>query len=629
MSLSSLKGNIIAVDTETTGLNPWGSYARYGFYPARPFAFSFCDEKGNTAYIRWEVNPKTRQVIPERKTLKAMSQLLGDPSIVKVGHNLMFDIRMSRKSGIKFNWKLINDTQFMAHVYTGGGLKNYKLKYLSEIFLGISDQDQKDLLDSVKATRRKVKNKNWKLATAETHGTGYINSDYWLGNPELCKKYATLDAERTMLLYLGFIKYLQKYPELEKIYLSEIKLAKAVYKMEHRGVKIDKLHLIELKKYYEKYAKSWLKKAHKLGGQDLNFNSPKQMVEKFCHEKKYKTKKKTKTGQPSIDNAELQRLAEIQKDPLAKAILEYKGAMGMITKFINPYNKFMVKQKNNWVLHPNFRQCGPITGRFSCSDPNLMQVADEKSIKKKADIALKPRELFCPRPGYIWYLPDFSQMEVWVFAFQAKDKIMTKALLSGKDFHSITAEYIWGEYPDWERNKKKYRKKGKTMMFLKQYGGGVRAASELLNCSAQEAQDTIDIFDRRLPGVNMFIEKISYQAEIEGDIKNAFGRAYKIDRDQYYKAVNYLVQGTCADLMKRAMIRLDKFFRKNHTDCHLLLTLHDELIIEVPRALHSKTLQNKIIKLMQKDSAKVGIPVPMPITMKITETRWSAAKEVL
>ena len=626
MSLSSLKGNLIAIDTETTGLNPWNSqiYKKYGMRPARPFAFSFCDSYGNKAFIRWEVDPMTRKVVTIGKDIRAMSELLGDPDITKVGHNISFDIRMVRLSGIKFNWKKVHDSMFMAHVLTGGSLFNYGLKPLSEEYLDIGDSDLKELMASVLIARRLARKNGWAISNKETHGREHVKSDMWLGDPELCKKYALLDAERTMLLYLGMRKEFE--PALLEIYKTEMQLTKVVYRMEGRGVRVFPQDIERLKKFYGEYREKWRKIAEANGGKGLNFNSPKQLVNLFCVQKKYKTRKHTNSGQPSVDGAELARMAK--KDILAKAILEYKAGDSMLSKFMGAYERFMALEDGIWVLHPNFHQCGTKTGRFSCSDPNLQQAATEDSVKKKADLGLKPRETLGVRSGHVWYLPDFSQMEVWIFAFAAKDKILMNALLSGQDVHEAIAKQVWGTTADYKRNKKLYRKKGKTMMFLKLYGGTSKAASELMDCSRDEAQIAIDEFDYRLPGVNTFIKQVSNTVEQRGYIENLFGRQYYIDRHYAYRAVNYFVQGTCADIIKRAMVRLWKKFNEDRQKVRLILTIHDELPIEVPKLIHSVKLQKEIIRIMQADSDRLGIPVPLPVTMKISENRWSDAKEI-
>lgn len=623
----NLVGNVIAYDTETTGLNPWGTYKEKGYFPDRPFAFSLTDSVGNSEYFRWEVDPYTRRVIPNKEEKSLLAYIFSNQNLVKVGHNLMFDIRMSRKSNIKFDWTLIHDTQIMAHILTGGSLFNYGLKPLAKKFLDYPDSDQQDLIDSVNKARRLAKKKGWFIATAETHSkTSPNKADYWLGDPKLCKKYCVGDTERTMLLYLLFIKELKQDANLYEVYKREMRLSKVVYHMEHKGVRVFPESLDELEVFYSNYADKWLKTAEKNGGKGMNFNSSPQLVQKFCIERKYKTRNITTSGNPSIDADELARLAK--KDKLAKAILEYKAANSMLSKFINNYRRFMVSEDNIKILHPNYHQTGAITGRFSCSDPNLMQVAKENSIKKRADIGLKPRECLGPRPGCVWYMPDFSQMEVWVFAFQAQYKFMMDLLLNGEDFHTNVAEQVWKYEEDFEDKFSTYRSKGKTMMFLKIYGGGPSAVADQLDCSKYEAQKFINQYDSRLPGVNDFIHKVSNIASRDGYIYNPFGRKYCINPRQAYKAVNYLVQGSCADLMKNAMIRLFMYLKSSYPMCSILLTLHDELVIEVPIKSHSTKLMRGIVTRMQKDSNIVGIPVPMPVTMKLSKTKWSEKETI-
>ncbi len=632
MSLSSLKGNLISYDTETTGLNPWNSsvYKVHGMFPARPFAFAFGDAFGNSAYIRWEVDPRTRQVQPVKRDIQEMGEILGDPGIVKVGHNLDFDIRMSRLSKIRFDWTKIHDTAILAHVLMGGvsPVFNFRLKPLASYLLDVPKDDEEELLASVKRARIEAKEKGWKIAVKETHGDEYIKSDYWLGDPALCKKYALCDVlDRTMGLYLGFREKLKENPKLAALYRQgEIPLIRSVYRMEKIGIRNYPERSSELRKFYADYVAEWQAKADKLGGKGVNFNSPKQLVKVFCTDLKHVTKRKTDSGQPSIDADELLRMSS--KFPLAKAVLECKAGQSMISKFLNSYDRLRTAEKVS-LIHPSFHQTGARTGRFSCSDPNFQQLASPDSVKKKADIPLRPREVFGPRDGNFWIMADYSQMEVWDFAFSAKDPILMKALLAGEDVHERVGKMMWGKMKDWKPGKTPYRKKGKTIMFLKQYGGGAPAYVEFVGCTKSEAYYDLDMFNEIFPGVDEYIEKITEQVKDQGFIENPFGRQSYIDRSMAYTGVNYLIQGTCADIMKRAMVRLDRMYARRY-DNHpkTVLTVHDELAIEANKKYKKSQLANDIVRVMQMDSAMIGLPVPLPVSVKFTETTWAEAKEV-
>lgn len=636
-----LKDNLLAFDTETTGLNPWGDKKRWGYYPTRAFAFSFCDSQGNTAYIRWKINPKSREVLVNEKQRKEIKRLLERLDLIIIGHNLSYDLRMLKMIDI-FPRGTFHDTLIMSHVCTGGDFLKYGLKELGVKLLDYASEDEKDLRVSAIQGRREAKKKNWKIAEGEEFGKDPIKADYWLGSPPLVKRYAICDAERTMLLYLFWQSTLRENPDMRTIYNKEMKLFNVVRKMEDKGTRVIPSELKRLYEEYESYAKKHLDIAERNGGKDLNFRSPKQMIKKFCIDKGYKPLywseelKKSKPFYPELDlrrnpqvNGDfLKHLAENKNDVLAKSILEYRGAQHMITGFLVPYERFRTFENGSWVLHPNYRQAGPVTGRFSCGDPNLMQVASETTGRRRTDITLRPREAFSPRKGYLWYLPDYSQIEVWVFSFLAQEEAMMKALLQGEDFHEAVARTVWGNELDFNENKKYYRKRAKLLMFCKLYGGGVKKVAYLTDSTEQEASEFVYNFDLRLPGIQRFMERMIFQAERKGYIKNPLGRTYFLDSRFSYKAVNYLVQGTSADVLKNAMIRIDNLFERKWKGCALLLTLHDELVIEVPYKYHSKKLMREIIHEMQKDSSKIGIPVPLPVGMKIAKERWSSTTEI-
>lgn len=201
---------------------------------------------------------------------------------------------------------------------------------------------------------------------------------------------------------------------------------------------------------------------------------------------------------------------------------------------------------------------------------------------------------------------------------------MTKALLSGFDFHLATATRAWGKRSDFESKKKAWRTRAKMIMFCKLYGGGIDKVALLLRCSREEAAKFVDDWDRMLPGVAQFMKRLINRVRREGKLINLFGREYPIDPEFAYRAVNYLIQGSAADLIKRAMIRIDRI----HPKVRMMGQLHDELFIELPKRLHSLQLMRDIKTAAQADSKHCGIPKPLPIGFKIAKANWHETEEV-
>jgi DNA polymerase I len=631
----NLKDNLLASDTETTGLNPWGSVKDYGFYPARPFAFSFCDSEGNTDYIRWEVKPATRQVIVNPSDFRILKDLYSNPHLIHIGHNFIFDYRMINALGISIPGK-VRDTLIMAHIITGGSELAYGLKFLGNKYLEIDTSDEKELRTATIQARHRNKKLNWYIADDEHFGKDPIKADYWMADPEICKKYAVQDSVRTMLFNKLWYEDIVSNPNLFRVWERETRLTFVTRVMENRGVKFYYEESKLLVKEYETYIKKQLKIADTLGGKGLNFSSHKQMTQKFYIEKKFEPKY-NKRGGYVLNKDKLIEIA--QQDPLAQVILNYRGANHMISSFLKPYDKFKARdEKGDWILHPSFKQCGPVTGRYSCGDPSLMCVASEDTIRNLTQVEYKPKRVLGPRKDHLWYLPDYKQIEVWVFAFLAKDETMMQALLTGRDFHGEIARQIWGNEPDFEEKYDSYRKRAKLILFCKFYGGGSGKVMFLLNqegrnltrkYTLQEAEQFIQDFETKLPGVAKFMKRIMNEVEREGVIYNPFGRMYKIDPQGSYKGTNYMIQGTSADIMKTAMLNVYDLFQKKWKGCYIVITLHDELILEIPIRYHSKQLMRDIILAMQSNfHTIIGCPKPLPISMEVARDRWSNAKEV-
>lgn len=692
--------DLIAFDTEGTGLIPYGPPAYWGYSPARPFAFAFCDAEGNTAYFRWPIDPQTRTVQmgpPEEQAI--LRRLVTDNQFTLVGHNIAYDLRMLDAFGFPCTHRQVHDTMILAHVVTAGDELTYALKPLSVKYLSYPDEDEKDLEHAVAEARRVAKTKGWLIAGGKKEvergdrcvfaGNKPVKADYWLAPPDLCQKYAVGDVERAMLLYLLWAPELDREPRLAGTYRREMQLFWVLRKMERRGTRVYPDHAQRLIRWYQRYMKKMEALAVEHGGAGMNFMSPKQLTQKFFIEKGYPAKY-TEMGQMKIAVGDVEGarkhmslgkdfLAEMGgvdedtgefKDPLAKAILEWRAAKQTIKSFLNIYARFWYPEsypglgiaatdangvrprdytdqhqpprfrpdRGVWVLHPNYNQTGAVTGRMTCSDPNLQQVASATTGLRKADIPARPRECFGPRPGCIWYLPDYSQVEVWAFAFMSGERNMQDLLLSGYDFHQGVADKSFTKKPDYEERKKYYRKLAKLIMFGKLYGGGVGTRerpgrmTRLLQMEFDQAKEFIDSFDEQFASVHEFMRRMTRQATRDGEAWNLYGRKYKLEREWAYKVVNYLIQGTCADVLKVATMRLDWMLERRwpHPQLGLLNTIHDEIIIEVPYDLHSRRLMHEIVWVMQMDSAKLGLPpgVPLPVGMKVAKKRWSHTTDI-
>lgn len=626
----------VAFDTETTGLNTWGTAEERGFWPARPFAVSWCWDNGKTGYARFEVDPFTREVLYDRKpkAFKRVAKFLSNPNVDKVGFNTNFDRLMCEAAGWTIRGR-IYDAKTLVHTATMGGEMVYALKPLCDKFFEFSDQDQKDLRESVLAARHIAKLKGWRIACREDgHRKVPWAADYWLGDHELCKRYAIQDAERTALLYMFFLPMVLANEGMKRVWERETKLSTgAVWQMENAGVRIFPKHIKRLERYYDKYLAKQRRIITSIAGEDFNPNSPLQKIQKCITEqglaplRMTKPSKKFPKGQPSVDGVFMQHYAPQNK--LCDAIVEWTNTYKAIHTFLEQYQRFWWEESPGIkILNPHIRTTGTITGRMSCSDPNLMNVASETTGRRRSRIAMKPREAMGPRPGKLWYLPDYSQIEVWLFAHLSGNTVMMKALLTGQDFHGYVARIVWGHLPDFEPKFTYYRKCAKLIMFCTLYGGGVKKLATLIPCSVSDAEKFKEAHSRNVPGIREFIQRTSNMVIRQGFLTNPMGRHYKIDPDFSYRAVNYLIQGSAADVLKSALNLVYDLLQEEWPEAQILLSMHDEIMIEIPYKYHCKRLMRQIVTCMQKAGEPMKLPVLLPVGIKICRRRWFRVKEI-
>lgn len=638
-----LPDGLLAFDTETTGLFMYPSERRrrLGMDPDRPYAFSFCNQEGDTDYFRAAVDPATRSVDYSGCTaqLEWLQRVVGDPRMTVIMHNAAFDVQMTRQIGIRWRCK-IHDTKVMAYCLNPVD-KPHSLKPLAAQYLGIPVDDERALHKETQRARLRARARGLSIANGVTHHKASVAADYWMSDAKSVERYARMDAYRTMAFYLAARPYLCS-RKLWSLYCNEMEVVRTVMRMQAYGTTYLKDNARDLRAYYVQYRDEHKVEAAQLGYGKLNPNSAPQMRRVFVDSLGRKADNTTDSGEPKIDAEQLMKWArgsamghDVDGDApdgckLSRAILERKAAEKVLT-YLDAYDFFEDRRADgSRVVHPAWNSTGAVTGRFSCSSPNTMQVASEETSRRHSHVRAQQRRCFGPRPGHLWYMPDYSQIEVWIFAFVAKEPSMMDALLHGHDFHLSTAQAAWGDRPDFEELKKWWRQRAKMILFSKLYGGGVGKIASLIRCSTEEAWQFLVDFDEKLPGVRRYMDDLIDSVTRTGMLTNLFGRQYPISRNKAYRAVNYMVQGSAAEVMKRALVRLDKLCKiPRWKHVRLVGTVHDEAILELPIKVDSPELRAEVIRLMQVDSHYVpNLPRPLPVSMKLTYTNWSEAKEV-
>jgi DNA polymerase I-like protein with 3'-5' exonuclease and polymerase domains len=626
--------NVVAFDTETTGLWPWPTEHRklLGLGPDRPFAFSFANLEGETAFFRAEVDPTTRKVdySSVRKQIDWLKKIAADPNMTVVMHNAAFDMMMTRRIGIVWKCK-VHDTKILAHTADpsepGMGLKELGRRYLD-----IDADDQAALKSDLQRARRQAKKKGWRVATADSHGKNPAMADYWLCDPDLLERYARIDAYRTIGLFLMYTDILEANKKaggrLWDIYEHELELLGTVVEMEENGITYRHEASLSLRERYVGLLQNYLAETKKMTWPEFSPSSPKHMQKVFLEQRGYEPETYTDKGNPQINGTQLSKWAKEHNDKLCQTILEWKASKKAVDE-LDRYEFFYAKEPSGrCVIHPRWKATGPITGRLACSDPNLMQITNEFSGRKRATLDTRQREVFGPEKGRLWYQIDYSQIEVWIFAFVSNDDTMKEALLKGVDFHGAVAEKVFSKRrSDYEQNKALYRRRSKLIMFSKLYGGGIKRIASLINCTFAEAKEFVSDFEAELPNVERYMKRLTNRTVREGKIVNVFGREYPIERGREYKCVNYTIQGSAAEVMKRALVRVSKLLRA-WPGTWLSATIHDEVIIDIPEHYHSKVLLRKVLACLQADHVAFGIPVPLPVKVKVVREHLLNGKEV-
>jgi|688.fasta_scaffold28359_2 DNA polymerase I-like protein with 3'-5' exonuclease and polymerase domains len=637
--------SVIAIDTETTGLN--------FLLGAEPFMVTACDDSANLFYWEFEIDPLTKKIKRNRTTMRDI-QLTLKQYDSWVFHNANFDLRALatlfhipvqdikklHKHPDEF-WNHIHDTLLMSHVLDN--VRSHGLKDLSVRYLKFPKDDEDNLKESVIAARRVVRSLHRKGAIPDWQIHDETEADYWLPKlvfkafPDLakphwndvCLSYALKDVERTISLYTLFTDILKKRGTYET-YLQEIQTLKVVTDIQSRGMNflrpVATRVLNDLENHIEQHSQKLTQKVQSFGLECCNFESPKQLQTLMYDVMKFPVVAVTDKGKPSTDAATLQQLVDCCPDHPHIDFLVYLKELKLnltSSKYIRNYLYFAIPSQEGkrirYTLYPNLNQTGTKTTRFSCSNPNGQNISTGKEEEDDTGHKIKRfnlRELFGPPPGYVWYAIDYSSLQLIIFAYEANDSGMIDAFAKGYDFHNYVACGLFNT----KEPTKNERRIAKNVNYALIFGAG----ASRVNATAG-MDGAYELYQNQFPIVAEYMEKISYQVRKTGQVKTAFGYPLLVPREQPYKGVNYIVQGDEGNIVKRSMALCNDFLNTHSSKSRLIMQIHDELVFECPKG--KKFPLNSICNLMMSPAREIGWITP--VGASLVTTHWGDKKELV
>lgn len=541
------QSSLFAIDTETTSIDA---------HRAELVGMSFAVSAGEAAYLPLGHNyagvPKQ---LPLEQTLEKLRPILEDVGQAKTGQNLKYDVEVLQNYDIHLQG-ITHDTMLISYLLDAGNSR-HDLDTLAQKHLG-------------KQT----------IQFSEVAGSGKNQLTFDQIAIEVATPYAAEDADITLQLHQTLLPELEKYPKLNALFNEiEMPLMSALVRTETNGVKIDSA---QLKKQSMEIAERLVeleKKAYAVAGEPFNIASPKQIQGILYEKQGIPVMRKTPGGQPSTAENVLQELASQYELP--QLILEHRS----LAKLKGTYTDKLPKLVNPKTgrIHTSYHQAVASTGRLSSADPNLQNIP----IRSKE--GRKIREAFISEDGNVLIAADYSQIELRIMAHLSGDNGLINAFNNGIDVHRATAAEVFGiatEDVDEEQ-----RRRAKAINFGLIYGMSAFGLARQLKIAQKEARDYIAIYFDRYPEVKQYMEKTKASARQKGFVETLFGRRLNLPeinsknavRRQYAErtAINAPMQGSAADLIKLAMLAVDKWILDNQSSSRIILQVHDELVLEV------------------------------------------------
>jgi DNA polymerase-1 len=565
--------DLFAFDTETTSLD----YMR-----AEVVGVSFCVEPGEAAYVplahTYEGAPEQlgREVVLER-----LRPLLEDEGRDKVGQNLKYDMSVLARHGIALAGVRF-DTMLESYVIDATGSRH--------------DMDSLALKHLGHRTTH----------FDEVAGKGAAQLTFDQVEIEPASHYAAEDADVTMRLHRTLWPKLAQAARLRQLFEQiEMPLVPVLSRIERTGVRVDAGMLAEQSQDLARRMDAIIEAAHAAAGETFNLASPKQIQHILFEKHDLPVRAKTPKGQPSTAEYVLEELAN--EHELPRLILQHRA----LAKLKSTYTDALPARIDPLTgrVHTSYHQAVAATGRLSSSEPNL------QNIPVRTEEGRRIRKAFVAEPGNLLLAADYSQIELRIMAHLSGDEGLLAAFAAGEDIHRATAAEVFGTAPGVVTAEQ--RRRAKAINFGLIYGMSAFGLARQLNIPRAEAQEYIDLYFGRYPGVKVFMDRIREQARDSGYVETVFGRrlylpeiaSRNVQRRQYAErtAINAPMQGTAADIIKQAMLRLDAWLRDSGADARMIMQVHDELVLEV--AVEAvDTVREAVVKLMT-GAADLSVPL--------------------
>ena len=562
-----------AIDTETDSLDT---------ITANLVGISLSTEEGIGCYIpighKYDGCPKQLKL---DQVQKIIGKTIEKNAHKAIGQNLKFDIPILSRHGIKLD-KFLADTMLMSYVLNSTATR-HGMDKLAEYYLNYQTTKYSDVA-----------------------GTASKEISFSAVNIDIASNYAAEDADITLRLYNKLQQLLEDKPsQIELLKNIEYPLVHVLASIEANGAKVDRDKLAAHSEELSRKIEILSAEAFRLAKVEFNLDSPKQLLEVLYEKLKLPVLKKTPKGQPSTNEETLKRLSEEYELP--KIILEYRG----LAKLKSTYTDSLIKIENPKTkrIHTSYQQAVTSTGRLSSTEPNL------QNIPIKTAEGRRIREAFVPEEGNVLISADYSQIELRIMAHLSKDKNLTHAFNNNLDIHSATAAEVFNA--DLEAVTSEQRRSAKAINFGLMYGMSAFGLTRQLDIPRAEAQQYLDTYFERYTGVKDYIENTKIKAKENMYVETLMGRRLYLNeinaanglRRQAAEraAINAPLQGSAADIIKKAMIDINQFLFKEMPNVKMIMQVHDELIFESPKSEANEVL--KAMKEMMESTVELDIPL--------------------